>query len=482
MNLRGGLQRFGGAMMTPIAILPAMALLLAVGTVLPQREIAGALLQAGQILFEYLGLIVGIGIAIGLTGEGVAGLAAGLGYLVITGISSKISGAVNIGVLAGLVSGLLAAWLYGRFHATRLPDYLSFFGGQRSVLILAAVINPFVGLAFGYISPVIQAGLNRVTAWIGQAGYAGYFVYGALERLLIPTGLHHLLNGVILFLVGSYNGVQGDLQRFFAGDPTAGVFMAGEYPIKMFALPAAALAMLHEAGPAQRRAMKGLMASAALTTLLTGITEPVEFAFIFTAPILYVWHSFLAGTSFVVTNLLGIRHGFGSASGIVEYVVNLHLAERPLLLLPVGLAYGLIYYYSFRFLIRRLNLPTPGRLAEEALIVSVPAAKSAGPVAFAATSAGTATPIGPPASAGSPLAERAAGTVAALGGPANIASLASCLTRIRVSVRDDSLVDEEGLRRQGAVGLVRMGRGVLQVVFGTISDDLKNEMKRVMRG
>ncbi|MEW6723492.1 MAG: PTS transporter subunit EIIC [Bacillota bacterium] len=460
MKVRAFFQKFGGAAMTPIAVLPAAALIIALGTVLPhQWVVARGFAAAGQVLLEYLGLIFAIGLAVGFCNrEGVAGLAAAMGYLIINGIARTMNPEVNIGVLAGIVAGVIAALLFQRFHRVRFPDYFSFFGGQRFVPIITSFAAVLVGLAMGLIGPYLATGLQTIGDWMAGAGALGVGVYGALERLLIPTGLHHFLNGLILLLLGEYGGATGDLGRFFAGDPTAGYFMGGAFAIKVFALPAACLALYHEARAGGRKAVKGLMITAAATSFLTGITEPVEFAFLFTAPILFLFHAVLTGSSFVLNYLLEIRHGFASSAGAFEFLVNLGQAERGLWIIPIGLGYAAIYYFGFRLLIRRLDLATPGRHAEEA---GLDAAEER--------------------MRDLPLAERAREIVAALGGTGNLGSVDSCLTRLRMVLEDESRVNEARLRELGAAGIVKLGPGVWQVVFGTVSDALRHEIKGLLK-
>lgn len=483
MNFRRGLQKFGSAAMTPIALLPAAAVIIALGTVLPPGLGGKAFFAAGQTLLHYLGLIIAVGCAVGLAGgEGIAGFAAGGMYVIIDGIVRAYNPDLNLGVLAGIISAIAGASFYSRFHRVRFPDYLSFFGGQRFVPIISAFAAVFIGLLLAYIGPSVQAGLTALGNWMAAAGIVGVFVYGALERLLIPTGLHHFLNAVVLMLIGSYAGATGDLGRFFAGDPTAGYFMGGAFAYKLFGLPAACLAMYHEAKPGAKRSVKGLMITAAATSFLTGITEPVEFAFLFTAPILFVVHALLAGSSFALNYALHIRHGFASSAGVVEYIVNLPKAQNGLLIIPIGVAYGVAYYVIFRALIRRFNLATPGRLAEEEQLD----AAAPGPAAVATAAVRADDGAGTSAARGGdvPLAlpDRAAAVLAALGGKENLLSVDSCLTRLRILLADETKVDEDELKRLGALGIVKMGQGAWQVVFGAISDSLRHEMRRIMRG
>lgn len=369
MAILASLQKVGKAMMTPVAVLPAAALLLRFG----QADLLNipAMSQAGDAIFANLPLLFAVGVAIGLAGEaGVAGLAGVVGYFVMTKTAVAINAEINMGVLAGIIAGAVAAKLYNRYEEIELPQFLGFFGGRRFVPIATALATWILGLIFGFVWPPIQQGISAVGDWIVGAGAVGVFVYGLLNRLVLPMGLHHILNSLVWFVFGDYTGadgklVHGDLTRFFAGDPAAGDFMAGWFPMMMFGLVAAALAIYQEAKPSQRRAIGGIMLSAAFTSFLTGITEPIEFAFMFVSPVLYVIHAVLTGGAMAATTLLGVKHGFGFSAGFIDYVLNYNLATQPLLIIPIGLAVFLVYYLLFRWTIRRFNLTTPGREPEE---------------------------------------------------------------------------------------------------------------------
>src|SRR5919106_3271240 len=267
----------------------------------------------------------------------------------------------KLSVPAGILSGIVAGLLYNRYSTIKLPDYLAFFGGRRFVPIAAGLAGVIGAVLFGYGFPWVEAGVDTLSRWVVSAGPIGLFIYGVLNRLLLITGLHHILNNIAWFLLGDFNGATGDLKRFFAGDPTAGGFMSGFFPVMMFGLPAACLAMYRNAPPDKRNAVAGLLFSVALTSFLTGVTEPIEFLFIFLAPLLFVVHAVLTGLSMVIMDALGVKLGFGFSAGLFDYVLNYGLATRPLLLLPVGAAYFAIYYVTFSWCIRRFKLATPGR-------------------------------------------------------------------------------------------------------------------------
>ncbi|QDQ93887.1 PTS N-acetylglucosamine transporter subunit IIBC [Rhodococcus sp. WB9] len=383
-----GLQRLGRSLMLPIAVLPAAGILLRLG----QDDLLGrfdsmhtaasVISAAGQAVFTWLPLIFAVGIAIGWAkkADGSTALAAVVGYMVINGVFEAMSPVVlegktdpngdqaliNYGVLAGIVMGLLSAILWQRFYRTKLPDYLGFFNGRRLVPILTAVTGLVVGVLMAFVYPAFNSALTWVGETVAENSVIGGGVYGMANRLLIPTGLHHILNSTVWFLVGDYQNasgelVRGDLNRFFAGDPSAGIFMTGFFPIMMFALPAAALAIWRNARPSQKKLVGGIMLSTALTAFLTGITEPLEFAFMFVAWPLYLIHAFLTGTSMALVNALGIHDGFTFSAGFFDYVLNFGKATNAWMLIPIGLGYAVIYYVLFSFVIKKWNLRTPGR-------------------------------------------------------------------------------------------------------------------------
>jgi PTS system N-acetylglucosamine-specific IIC component len=470
------LQRIGGALMLPIAVLPVAALLLRFGQ--PDLLNLPVLGAAGQAIFDNLGLLFAVGVAVGLAREnhGAAGLAAVVAYLVTTqgaqvfitppAALTALTGQAKdlaieafkqnelktLTVPAGILCGLLGGVLYNRFYRISLPPYLAFFGGRRFVPILSGIAALALAAAFGLEWQRLEVGMDTLSRTVLAAGPWGLFGYGVLNRILIVTGLHHVINSIAWFVVGNYHGHTGDLNRFFAGDPTAGQFMAGFFPVMMFGLPAACLAMYHTALPDRRRAVAGLLASIALTSFLTGVTEPVEFSFMFLAPALYAVHAMLTGFAFMIMKALGVRLGFGFSAGLFDYVLNYKFATRPLLLLPIGALYFGIYYGVFRFAIVKFDLKTPGRESAEA-----------------------ATPA---ATAGA--ADRAQSFIIALGGAGNLESVAACTTRLRLIVRTQATVDAGALKRLGALGIVRPSATALQVVVGPVADQLAGEIREAL--
>lgn len=479
-QILSNLQRIGGALMLPIAVLPIAGLLLRLGQ--PDLLNFPSMAAAGDAIFANLGLLFAIGVAVGLAREnhGAAGLASVVGYLVTTkgaevlisvppdalaGLSGQAHDLAiaaykahelgKLSVPVGILSGLIAGALYNRCSDIRLPSYLAFFGGRRFVPIASGFAGLILAAVFGWEWQRVEAGMDALSRSVLDAGAFGLFAYGTLNRILIVTGLHHIVNNIAWFLLGDYNGTTGDLKRFFAGDPTAGAFMAGFFPVMMFGLPAACLAMYHAALPERRQAIAGLLVSIALTSVLTGVTEPIEFTFMFLAPALYAVHALLTGAAFVVMNALHVRLGFGFSAGLFDYILNYNKATHPLLLIPVGLAYFAIYYGLFRFVIVRLNLKTPGR--EDVPVVAHGNAESGLPEG------------------------RALAYIKALGGAANITALGACTTRLRLSVADQSVVDAEALKRLGARGIVKPSANALQVVVGTEADQVAGEIKAALR-
>ena len=428
--------------MLPVAVLPAAAILLRFGA----NDLLDIdfLERAGGAIFDNLPIIFAIGIAFGLARDtdnnGAAGLAGFVCHAVLTASLKSLNPGINMGIFAGIVSGLTAGFLYNRFYKIRLPEFVGFFGGRRFVPIVTSLAAIGLALIFSIVWPPIQDAIDSIGNAIVHSGGVGTFVYGVLNRLLIPLGLHHILNNLIWFVFGTFTTatgdvVHGDLTRFFAGDATAGSFMTGFFPVMMFGLPAAVLAMYRTARPENRPKIAGALASMALTSFLTGITEPIEFSFMFLAPQLYVLHALLTGLSMFVCHAAGILIGFGFSAGFIDFVLNWKLATRPELILPIGLAFGAVYYVVFSFAIVKLNLPTIGR-GEIQLGVS-------------SEELGVANMI-----------------VDGLGGLKNLSEVGNCATRLRVTVKDASKVDEKLLKSAGAKGVFVKGNAI-QVVIGT---------------
>ncbi|MEU0391264.1 PTS transporter subunit EIIC [Streptomyces sp. NPDC006208] len=392
-----GLQKVGRSLQLPIAVLPAAGILLRLGQPdvfgadgLGWDKVASVFATAGDAVFANLPLLFCIGVAIGFAkkSDGSTALAALVGFLVYKNVLTAfpVTEAVvntsgnkgvdvaatynNPGVLGGIVVGLLAAVLWQRFHRTKLVDWLGFFNGRRLVPIIMAFVGVVVGVFFGLVWEPIGEVISSFGEWMTGLGAAGAGLFGAINRALIPIGMHQFVNTVAWFQIGDFTNaagevVHGDLNRFFAGDPEAGLFMSGFFPIMMFGLPAAALAIAHTARPDRRKAVTGMMISLALTSFVTGVTEPIEFSFMFIAPLLYAIHAVLTAVSMAVTWALGVHAGFTFSAGLIDLGLGWNKATQPWMIIPIGLAFAAIYYVLFRFAITKFNLPTPGREPED---------------------------------------------------------------------------------------------------------------------
>jgi len=454
------MQRTARALMVPIVVLPVGAVLLAAGQFGPEFLRAAG----GAIIIEYLPLMFAMGVAMGFTNyDAMAAFAAALGHVVLVAVMLAISPGIvleggrvipnEMSVLGGIMVGGYTAMLYYRFRGVRLPEYLGFFSGKRFVVLVTALASVAIGFVLGYAWPPINRVILSIGSWIFATGGYGIFTYGVLNRLLIPTGLHHILANLVEHVFGTYVTlagalVTGEVARFFAGDQTAGFFTGGLFVTKMFALPAAALAMVHESRPENRTQVAGLMLTAALTSIMVGITEPVEFVFIFTAPLLFVVHALLTGTICLAAFLLGIRH-YGYALPL--FFINLGPAENPWLIIPLGAVFAVIYYLVFRFLIRKFNYPTPGRDTAE------------GKGQNAVTSASQETAL-------------ALKVLDSLGGLTNVLDVAACMSRLRLRVLNPAKVDEAKLKALPAAGVTRTDDYNLQIVLGTGSEQVRERI------
>jgi glucose PTS system EIICB or EIICBA component len=483
----GWLQKIGKSLMLPVSVLPVAGILLGVGSAAFAKEmapeVANVMAQAGGAVFGNLPVIFAIGVALGLTGnDGVASLAAVVGFAVMVatmGVMAPLVGyepkpimgipSIETGVFGGILIGAIAAILFNRYFKLKLPPYLGFFAGKRSVPIMTAFAAIAAGIVLSFVWPPIGRAIDVFSRWAASGNPSMAFaLYGVVERSLIPFGLHHIWNVPFFFEVGQYLDpatgkiIRGEINRFVAGDRTAGL-LAGGYLFKMWGLPAAALAIWRTARPENRAKVGGLMASAALTSFLTGITEPIEFSFLFVAPILYGIHALLAAAAYFLCVELGIRHSTTFSHGLIDYIVLFPNSQRGLWFLVLGPLWASMYFMLFRTMILRMNLKTPGREAEEA--ADVPREVS-----------GEAGPVGGKVSGG----DMAPQLVTAFGGASNIRSLDACITRLRVDLNDVSRANPDALKALGATGVVTVGNG-MQAIFGTRSENLKTEMEEYMR-
>ncbi len=501
----GVLQKVGKALMLPVAILPAAGLLLAFGNALQNptlldiapflsnggvETVAGVMEKAGGIIFDNLPLLFAVGVAIGLAGgDGVAGLAAIVGFLIMNATMGTVEGlqikdvtgdnvdpanalvlgipTLQTGVFGGIIVGIIAATMYNRFFKIELPSYLGFFAGKRFVPIATAVSSVILGLIMLVVWPPVQDGLNSFSNFmLGENRAFAAFIFGVIERALIPFGLHHIFYSPFWFEFGSYTSAAGDVvrgdQAIFmkqiqdgVQDLTAGTFMTGKFPFMMFGLPAAALAIYHEARPERKAVVAGIMGSAALTSFLTGITEPLEFSFLFVAPVLFGIHTIFAGLSFLTMHLLNVKVGMTFSGGLIDYVLFglLNPQTNAWIIIPVGLVFALIYYFGFRFAIRKFNLMTPGR--EEVTDEDDAPAGTAEELPF--------------------------NILEAMGGQENISHLDACITRLRVQVNDVKQVDKNRLKKLGASGVLEVGNNI-QAIYGPKSDGIKSQMQDIISG
>lgn len=500
-NAFGVLQKVGKALMLPVALLPAAGILLALGAALRNPAllelapfldnsgvdlVAAVMQKAGDIVFGNLPLLFAVGVAVGLAGgEGTAALAAIIGYLIMNVTMGAVLGltpddvnglnyanvlgvpTLQTGVFGGIIVGIIAAALYNKFFEIELPSYLGFFAGKRFVPIITAATAILLGLLMLIIWPPIQTGLNAFSQNMVHANLTlSAFIFGVIERSLIPFGLHHIFYSPFWYEFGQYTTLAGDVvrgdQRIFMAqitdnvqNLTAGTFMTGKFPFMMFGLPAAALAIYHEARPERKVVVGGLMLSAALTSFLTGITEPLEFSFLFVAPILFGVHAVFAGLSFMTMHLLNVKIGMTFSGGLIDYVLFglINPQTNAWLVIPVGLAFAVIYYFGFRFAIRKFNLMTPGR---EEVAEEVEGAKGQ-------------------------ISDLPYDVLEAMGGQQNIAHLDACITRLRVSVNDIKEVDKDRLKQLGAAGVLEVGNNI-QAIFGPRSETIKGQMQDIIKG
>ncbi|MCY9802277.1 N-acetylglucosamine-specific PTS transporter subunit IIBC [Vibrio scophthalmi] len=479
MNILGYLQKIGKALMVPIAVLPAGGLMLGLGYAIDpsgwgaNSALATILVYGGKGIMDNQAWLFAVGVAYGLAKDnnGAAALSGLLGLLIIemivgnVAVISQITGVpvdqmsqaqiiasgAAVSAFTGILIGIVAATLYNRFHTIQLPAVLGFFGGRRFVPIVTSLAAITISLVMVYIWPVVYGSLVNFGISISDLGATGAGIYGFFNRLLIPIGLHHALNQVFIFdLVGI-----SDISKFWSGTGelgVTGIYQGGFFPVMGYGLPAACLAMYHCAKPENKAKVGGILAASAFTAILTGVTEPIEFAFMFVAPVLFIIHALLTGLSLYIAASMQWIAGFTFSGGLIDFVLsfNLPLAMKPYMLILQGLCFAALYYAVFRFAIIKFNLKTPGReddVQSEVALVSV--------------------------------GERAAQFVKALGGHDNLTSIDSCITRLRLSLKDASLANEATLKSLGAMAVVKVGENNLQVIVGTEAEQIAYEMKQI---
>ena len=466
MNILGFFQRLGRALQLPIAVLPVAALLLRFGQ--PDLLNVPFIAQAGGAIFDNLALIFAIGVASSWSKDsaGAAALAGAVGYFILTKAMVTINPAINMGVLAGIITGLVGGAVYNRWSGIKLPDFLSFFGGKRFVPIATGFFCLVLAAIFGYVWPPVQNAIHAGGEWIVGAGALGSGIFGFINRLLIPTGLHQVLNTIAWFQIGEFTNAagtvfHGDINRFYAGDGTAGMFMSGFFPIMMFGLPGAALAMYFAAPKARRPMVGGMLLSVAITAFLTGVTEPLEFLFMFLAPLLYLLHAVLTGISLFIATALGIHAGFSFSAGAIDYVLMYSLpaaSKNVWMLLVMGVVFFFVYFLLFSAVIRMFNLKTPGREDKAADVVTEEANSN--------TEEG--------------LTQLATSYIAAVGGTDNLKAIDACITRLRLTVGDSAKVNDAACKRLGASGVVKLNKQTIQVIVGAKAESIGDEMKKVV--
>lgn len=479
-------QRLGRSIMLPVAVLPVAAILVGISywiaSVAGTNIVTTFLAAAGGALIDNMALLFAIGISIGMANksDGTSALAGLVSWLTITTLLSPATVAGFLGiedvaevdpafgkvqnVFIGIICGLIGAWAYNRFKDVRLPDALSFFSGKRSVAIVTAGISLVVAAVLFFVWPIVYTGLVIFGEWISTLGPVGAGLYGFFNRLLIPLGLHHALNSVFWFDVAGIN----DLNNFLAGSNGEGVFgvtgqyMTGFFPIMMFGLPGAALAMYVTAKTKRKKMVSGILLSAAVASFFVGVTEPLEFTFMFLAPWLYLVHAVFTGISVFIAALLPTRMGFGFSAGFIDLVLGWMnpLAQNPWMIPIMGVFWFAVYFVVFRFLILKFRLKTPGREDDDEL----------------------AADIGPGINRDAGYGPTAEKMIAGLGGKENIVQLDNCATRLRLEVADTSRVDSDALKRAGAAGTMISGAKSVQVVYGLNVQFVKDAMDDVLAG
>ncbi|WJV68191.1 N-acetylglucosamine-specific PTS transporter subunit IIBC [Pectobacteriaceae bacterium CE70] len=493
MSILNYLQRIGRALMVPVATLPAAAILMGVGYWIDpvgwgsQSALAALFIKSGSAIIEHMAVLFAVGVAYGMSKDkdGAAALSGFVGYLVVTTLCSPAAVAMIQKIplaqvpaafgkienqFIGILVGVISAELYNRFSGVELPKALSFFSGRRLVPILTSLLMIVVAFVLMLVWPVIYNALVTFGEHIQQLGSVGAGIYAFFNRLLIPVGLHHALNSVFWFDVAGINDIPNFLsgqQAIDAGKAIPGItgrYQAGFFPIMMFGLPGAALAIYHCARPENRSRVAGIMLAAAFASFFTGITEPLEFSFMFVAPVLYVLHAVLTGISVFIAASMHWIAGFGFSAGLVDMVLSSRnpLATHWYMLIPQGFVFFIIYYVVFRFTITRFNLMTPGR----ELPVDV-AATGGGEVSHAVVTNSSDSRV------------LASGYLQAVGGKENLTGIDACITRLRLNVKDSAIVNDAQAKQLGAAGVIRLNKQSIQIVVGTQAESIAAAMREV---
>lgn len=463
--MRRFMQNLGKSMLIPIVALPAAGILFRISA---EDLLDWQLVQAAGAVFNNMDILIAIGIAMGLAKTKDRGIPALTGFLAIAILNEGLSimnPDLDMSVFGGVLSGLIAAFIYNRFKDTRLPNIFSFFGGEKfPITMIIVTMIPVTGISV-LLWPYAQSAIDSLAQGLVGLGAGGIFIFGFLNRFLLPFGLHHVLNTYIYFGLGSYETasgevVTGEITRFLNGDPTAGYFLGGFFIVMIFGIPAIALAMTRAAHKKKKEETKALMSSGSLTSVVAGLTEPIEFTFLFTSPLLYFIHSVYAGLAGATLYLLDIRHGFSWGGSAIDYALNLGLADSGLMIIPVGLAFGVLYYFTFYTLIVKRNIKVVGReddkeFSEEREEHEKDLELSHGKFEY--------------------MAKKVLQNV---GGKENLVDYENCMTRLRLVVKDASVVDEEKIKQTGAHGVVKIDNEHVQIVIGPEVSNVYQEFRK----
>ncbi|HIW12359.1 MAG TPA: PTS transporter subunit EIIC [Candidatus Salinicoccus stercoripullorum] len=461
------MQNLGKSMLIPIVAMPIAGILFRLSA---EDLLNITLFQAAGVIFENMDVLLAIGIAMGMAKTKDRGIPALTGYLAITVLNhglTLMNPDLDMSVFGGVMSGLIAAAVYNRFKDTELPAMFSFFGGEKwPITLIILIMIPVAGI-FSFIWPYAQAGIDSFAQALVGMGAFGIFLFGFLNRFLLPFGLHHVLNTYIYFGLGSYETpdgevVTGEITRFLNGDPTAGYFLGGFFIVMIFGVPAIALAITRAAYKQKKDKTKALMSSGGLTSVIAGLTEPIEFTFIFTSPLLYFIHAVYTGLAGATLYVLGIRHGFSWGGSVIDYALNLGIAEKGLFILPIGLAFGVLYYFTFYILITKMNIPVIGREKDEE---------------FGAESDESEQELELSHSKYEYMAKKVLENV---GGRGNVTDYENCMTRLRLVVDDMEQVNEENIKQTGAHGVVKVDDHHVQIIVGPQANSVMNEFRKQM--
>ena len=458
------MNKLGKAMLLPIVALPLAGLLMCISE--PYLLNMPVLKNVSSVIFGNIDLLFTVGAisAFVKNKDKTSAIIAGvLSLMIFKNTMTYFNPDVNMGVFAGIVIGTFTAFIFNKSSLWHTPDMFAFFTGDKFVITLAPLAALILGSIFASVWPPIQNVLNSFAIWLGAAGAIGIFLYGVLNRLLIPIGLHHVLNAYIFYEIGSYtttNGeiVKGEIARFMAGDPTAGLFLSMFFVVTMFGLPAACLAMYRTAKKEHKNEIKGIMTANGLTSFVTGVTEPVEFSFMFVGPKLFVAHAILTGLSGVALYYLNVKEGLTFGFSFIDFVVLFQQASNPVMIIVIGVPVAILYYVIFKYLIIRDDVKTPGR--EDDILLTEEISDEEKNIHLEHSN----------------YRYMAKKILDNIGGRDNIVEIENCITRLRVEVKNGKLVNDDNIKKTGAKGVVHLSDTSIQIVIGT---DVKRIMKHI---